>query len=315
MPKRHAYLKLYTVLAGLIAVCQSYAQNDVRLDVPGADATNSSAVAGGSNMTEAVAVPVASSGTNESVIAAGDLPKEETQPVVEEDSLYNKARYQPIIARSPFGAYLDEATRVDAAARQEIERTLRLCFILEDTSGEIRAGFQVLRPEEGELRSVILMKGDEYKGWRLEAIDLKGSVATMNYNGSTVPLELTKPTVAANNRNAANARNATTTRNTFTATTTTTRNLGGGLQSATPGTVQRNSSAVRILDQPLNQNANRNYQTISPQELQRQQAEVQRQLQDYQMEVIREGLPPLPVELTPEMDDQLVFEGVLPPRR
>lgn len=41
--------------------------------------------------------------------------------------------------------------------------------------------------------------------------------------------------------------------------------------------------------------------------------ELQQHLQDYQMEVIRQGLPPLPIPLTPEMDDQLVSEGVLPP--
>ena len=31
------------------------------------------------------------------------------------------------------------------------------------------------------------------------------------------------------------------------------------------------------------------------------------------MEVIRQGLPPLPVELTKAQDDQLVREGYLPP--
>lgn len=39
-------------------------------------------------------------------------------------------------------------------------------------------------------------------------------------------------------------------------------------------------------------------------------------LQDYQMDLIRAGGekgPPLPMELTPEMDAQLVAEGVLPP--
>jgi hypothetical protein len=41
--------------------------------------------------------------------------------------------------------------------------------------------------------------------------------------------------------------------------------------------------------------------------------ELEKHLQEYQMEVIRQGLPPLPIPLTPEMDDQLVREGVLPP--
>jgi hypothetical protein len=43
--------------------------------------------------------------------------------------------------------------------------------------------------------------------------------------------------------------------------------------------------------------------------------ELQRKLQEYQMNLIRSGGqlgPPLPMQLTPEMDAQLVNEGVLP---
>lgn len=42
--------------------------------------------------------------------------------------------------------------------------------------------------------------------------------------------------------------------------------------------------------------------------------ELERHLREYQMEVIRQGLPPLPIPLTEEMDAQLVSEGVLPPQ-
>ena len=43
-------------------------------------------------------------------------------------------------------------------------------------------------------------------------------------------------------------------------------------------------------------------------------AELEKHLQEYQMEVIRGGsLPPLPVQLSPENDAKLVAEGVLPP--
>jgi hypothetical protein len=41
--------------------------------------------------------------------------------------------------------------------------------------------------------------------------------------------------------------------------------------------------------------------------------ELEKHLQDYQMDVIRQGLPPLPVPLTEAMDNALVEEGVLPP--
>jgi len=39
----------------------------------------------------------------------------------------------------------------------------------------------------------------------------------------------------------------------------------------------------------------------------------EKSLKEYQMRMIREGKPPLPIPLTREMDDQLVKEGVLPP--
>lgn len=42
-------------------------------------------------------------------------------------------------------------------------------------------------------------------------------------------------------------------------------------------------------------------------------SEMERQLQEYQMQAIREGREPLPIPLTPEIDEQLVREGLLPP--
>ena len=52
---------------------------------------------------------------------------------------------------------------------------------------------------------------------------------------------------------------------------------------------------------------------LSPEEEQRRREEIRANLQEYQMEVIRQGMPPLPIPLTQEMDDQLVAEGVLDP--
>ena len=41
-------------------------------------------------------------------------------------------------------------------------------------------------------------------------------------------------------------------------------------------------------------------------------AELKKHLQEYNMEVIRKGMPPLPIPLTQEQDDLLVKEGILP---
>lgn len=42
--------------------------------------------------------------------------------------------------------------------------------------------------------------------------------------------------------------------------------------------------------------------------------ELKKHLEEYQMELIRKGMPPLPMALTPEMDEKLVEEGILPPQ-
>ena len=45
------------------------------------------------------------------------------------------------------------------------------------------------------------------------------------------------------------------------------------------------------------------------------QDDLEKHLREYNLEAIRKGLPALPIQLTPEEDDQLVKEGVLPPAR
>ena len=40
---------------------------------------------------------------------------------------------------------------------------------------------------------------------------------------------------------------------------------------------------------------------------------LEQHLQEYQMEIIRQGLPPLPIPLTEEQEDQLIEEGILEP--
>ncbi|WP_136083290.1 hypothetical protein [Pontiella desulfatans] len=54
---------------------------------------------------------------------------------------------------------------------------------------------------------------------------------------------------------------------------------------------------------------------IPKEELNAEREEVRANLRQYQMEVIRAGMPPLAIPLTQEMDDQLVAEGVLPPAK
>ncbi len=206
---------------------------------------------------------------------------------------YNPERYDVILDRSPFGAdpllggggaQQNAASAVAAAARE-----LRLCFLLESESGEIRAGFQNLKAKPGDPKSVVLMVGESFMGMKLLAINLPGSQATMESRGEPVVFELSKAPTSAR---AALAKSRTP------SPSQPQRKFGGGFRRRTP---------------PPQKPVPPPEPKLSTEEQERRRAEVRANLQDYQMEVIRSGMPPLPIPLTQEMDDQLVAEGVLPP--
>jgi len=201
---------------------------------------------------------------------------------------YRAERYSVILERSPFGAdplqvSAEEAKSAqEAAAAEAAAKELRLCFLLESESGEIRAGFQNKKPGPGDPKSVILMVGESYMGMKLLEIDLADSKATLQRDGVPVVFELTKP-VASKTPPKKKAPPQ--------------RKFGGGFRRKPP------PKKVEKPPEPK----------LSPEEQRRRREEIRANLQNYQMEVIRSGMPPLPIPLTQEMDDQLVAEGVLPP--
>jgi len=200
---------------------------------------------------------------------------------------YKAERYSVILDRSPFGAdpllvsAAEEKSAQEAAAAEAAAKELRLCFLLESESGEIRAGFQNKKPAPGDPRSVILMVGESYMGMKLLEIDLADSKATLQRDGVPVVFELTKPIASkAPPKKKAPPQ----------------RKFGGGFRRPPPKKVEKPPEPK-----------------LSPEEQRRRREEIRANLQDYQMEVIRSGMPPLPIPLTQEMDDQLVAEGILPP--
>jgi len=204
---------------------------------------------------------------------------------------YSPERYDVILDRSPFGSdpLMDvdpeqKAAAAAAAAAVAAAKELRLCFLLESESGEIRAGFQNLKAKPGNPKSVILMVGESFMGMKLLEINLAGSQATLESRGEPVVFELSKAPTPAK----APAKKAPPAK----------RKFGGGFRRREP---------------PKQPPTRPPEPQLSPEEQQRRREEVRANLQDYQMEVIRSGMPPLPIPLTQDMDDQLVAEGVLPP--
>ncbi len=202
---------------------------------------------------------------------------------------YTRDRYDVIIDRSPFGANPLSAAEVAnnarqaasvVAAAQAAAKELRLCFLFETNEGEIRAGFENKTARAGDPKSVMLMVGESFKGMKLLKIDLENSQATLDRSGTQVTFELSKPAVGKVAPKKAVAPSQ--------------RRFGGGFQRKAP---------------PPKKPAE---PQMSPEEQARKREEVRENLRQYQMEVIRAGMPPLPIPLTQDMDDQLVAEGILP---
>jgi hypothetical protein len=192
----------------------------------------------------------------------------------ETDTEYSRERYEVIIDRSPFGA--------DPLAGSVVTD---------------QAAAATLKTLEKELRLCFLLKsqtGDVRAGFQniLLEVDIENSTATLQYQGKPLTFELTKGTAAT--KAAAKKPSPPTQPQ---------RRFGGGFRRNTPPAEQAQPTPPPQPKVPQE----------SPEEQARRQAEVRENLQQYQMEVIRSGMPPLPIALTEEMDNQLVAEGVLPP--
>jgi len=200
---------------------------------------------------------------------------------------YTPERYDLIVERSPFGnedlSVAAPSAGQNAAAAKAAERELRLCFIFETEAGEARAGFENKTARAGDPKSVMLMEDEEFRGMRVLDIDLDLGRVIMSRDGNEVMFEL-KQAAAPAQLPAPVAEQPALPQ----------RRFGGGFRPAAP-------------QQP-------EQERLSPEEEARQRELVRAQLQEYQMEVLRKGQPPLPIQLTPEMDAQLVAEGVLPPQ-
>tara|TARA_X000000950_G_scaffold201614_1_gene242722 strand:+ start:2510 stop:3247 length:738 start_codon:yes stop_codon:yes gene_type:complete len=203
---------------------------------------------------------------------------------------YGTDRYALILEREPFGQELvievptvtpAQEIKAAQAAAKAAEKELRLCFIFETTAGEIRAGFQNKTAKPGDPKSIMLGVGESFRGMQLLSVDMAESSATLDRDGVRVNFSLAKaPTPAA-------------------------------AKQAVAATPRRFGSGFRA--QPQKPEPKPKEPELTPEQQKVRREEIQENLRQYQMEVIRAGMPPLPIPLTKEMDDQLVTEGILPP--
>lgn len=189
-------------------------------------------------------------------------------------------KYQVILDRKPFGTAPPPESNVPAiTAENSFAKTLRMSALLELDDGTMKIGLIDLQSN----KSFYLAVGDTEEGIELVSADYDQEEAVVRKGAEMAVIKL----------------------------------QSGDIQALTPAEQQARLSAPpsRRPSYAERRAARQQMRAATPPPAQPKYTgeELERHLQEYQMEVIRQGLPPLPIPLTPEMDNQLVNEGVLPP--
>lgn len=194
-------------------------------------------------------------------------------------------RYQVILTRKPFGAPPPppEPPRAPVVEERKFTEGFRLTMIVESEDGEVSAGFVDNQNKSymmfvGDIKNEIELVSADYDAG--EVVLKKGerleSLKFASAGGSSAPASAP----ALTNQKEAEANRAS----------------YAERRRARAEQLQREQEAAQKVPEP-----------------QFTGEALEKHLHEYQMEIIRQGLPPLPIPLTPEQDDQLVAEGYLPP--
>ncbi|NQU40011.1 MAG: hypothetical protein HQ523_08675 [Lentisphaerae bacterium] len=205
---------------------------------------------------------------------------------------YTFDRYASILQRQPFGEVTAEAPPPVAVPRGPVAppftQDIKMCAITEDDSG-IKVGFVnvAIKPPKsyllrvGEAEDDILLVRADYdremallkKGDREEWISMAGAV-DMAAVGDPAPA----------------------------------MSASGPLPNRA---IQDSSRRVSYAERRRRRREAVRVREVESPKLEGE--ELKKHLEQYQMDLIRNGMPPLPMQLTEDMDAQLVSEGVLPP--
>ena len=203
------------------------------------------------------------------------------------------SRYQVILDRQPFGEAPEVETLAPAPARPagpSYADALRL-VAMTSSQGDIRVGLvdANVRPP----RTYFLFVGEQEAGIRVVSADYEAETVLVEKEGDQRTLRM--------------------------------GGGGGGGPAPGPGMIAGGAQPSEATARQPQRSARVGRMTEGRRqrlEEERRRAEMvpeltgavlERHLQEYNLQAIREGMPPLPIPLTPEQDAQLVQEGVLPP--
>lgn len=193
-------------------------------------------------------------------------------------------RYQVILTRKPFGAPPPPQT-VEAPPKPQADsfaKSLRLSMIVEKEDGDMRVGFVDNRTG----KSYMMIAGEAQDGIELISASFEDEEAILRNGEEMALLKLASGSF---------------------------EEIAPSDQQAKIEQARNRPSYAERRRARMEQQQREQEQQTKPVEPKYTGEELTKHLYEYQMEVIRQGLPPLPIPLTPEQDDQLVAEGYLPP--
>ena len=224
---------------------------------------------------------------------------------------YNMERYKVILDREPFGAApVISDTPVVAPdplipeTAPKFIKSLRMCAITETEEFGLRIGIVDIKAKPA--KSYFFHVGETQDGLELLEADFEKEGALIKKDDKAFWLYLDGTT--------GNGREGTTaSKNSYTPSvlTPTSRKT-----FSSRGTVSRKGSYAERLRKRREILATRN-KKIKENNEKRSAETLKAKLEEYQMDLIRSGGekgPAMPIQLTKEMDDKLVEEGVLPPQ-
>lgn len=193
-------------------------------------------------------------------------------------------RYQVILERKPFGELLapEPPPPPPQPQAESFAKSLRLSMIVDVNDGEsMKVGFVDTRTG----KSYLLMPGESQDGIEVVSASWKDEEAVLRQGTEMALIKI----------------------------------ASGEVRAIGPGQAAPQQQPQQAATRPTweERRRMRTPQPEPPPEIPQPRftgPELERHLQEYQLEVIRQGLPPLPIPLTPEMDARLVAEGILPPR-
>ena len=212
-------------------------------------------------------------------------------------------RYQPIVDRKPFGALLPPGPPPgqdpNQAGQPSFAESLRLSMIVEEEdTGFQRIGFVDKRTNRGYTLGV----GEAEDGYEVVSADFEKEEAVLRQGGETAMIKLSSGEVTKLGPDGKPVAGAPA------AAPAMTPPMPGGQQPAQPAGNMSYAERRRMRQLQMQQQMQQ-----AQQQPKYTGEELAKHLSEYKLEVIRQGLPALPIPLTADEDNQLVKEGVLPP--